>query len=103
MEFLNKAALKDMLGELPLAAELYWQLRQPGRPLNESFQPGGDGKAHPGMAAGFGSFLEIHSSLSWKTGIALCYLTLLDCPCGFDGHGIKRPGTRGQPGLPALF
>ncbi len=37
MEIVSKAALKDMLGELPLAAELYWQLRQPGRPLSEGF------------------------------------------------------------------
>jgi hypothetical protein len=37
MEFVSKAALKEMLGELPLAAELYWQLRQPGCPLIEGF------------------------------------------------------------------
>jgi hypothetical protein len=37
MEFVNKAAVKDLLAELPLAPELYWQLLSPGRPLNESF------------------------------------------------------------------
>jgi hypothetical protein len=37
MEFLNKSALKELLGELPLTAELYWQLRQAGQPLTESF------------------------------------------------------------------
>jgi hypothetical protein len=37
MEFLNKTAIKELLGELPLTAELYWQLRQSGRPLTESF------------------------------------------------------------------
>src|SRR5512147_1180662 len=34
---INKAAIKRMLGELPLTAELYWQLRQPGKPLSKSF------------------------------------------------------------------
>jgi hypothetical protein len=47
MEFMSKAALKDMLGELPLAAELYWQLRQPGRPLNEAFNLEGMEKRIP--------------------------------------------------------
>ena len=30
---MDKASLKRLLGELPLAAELYWQLRQHGKPL----------------------------------------------------------------------
>jgi hypothetical protein len=30
-------AIKDVLGELPLTAELYWQLRQQGKPLSRSF------------------------------------------------------------------
>lgn len=34
---LNKLAIKQVLGELPLTAELYWQLRQAGRPLSKSF------------------------------------------------------------------
>jgi hypothetical protein len=37
MEILNKSAIKELLGELPLTAELYWQLRQAGRPLTDSF------------------------------------------------------------------
>ena len=36
MEILNKSAFKQLLGELPFTAELYWQLRQAGRPLTES-------------------------------------------------------------------
>jgi len=32
----NKKAIKDLLGELPLTAELYWQIRQQGRPLSKS-------------------------------------------------------------------
>jgi len=32
-----KPALKRLLGELPLTAELYWQLRQNGRPLSRGF------------------------------------------------------------------
>lgn len=34
---MNKAAVKRVLGELPLAAELYWQIRQNGKPLSRSF------------------------------------------------------------------
>ncbi len=32
-----KPSLKRLLGELPLTAELYWQVRQNGRPLSRSF------------------------------------------------------------------
>src|SRR5512139_1044712 len=32
-----KAAAKRFLGELPLTAEVYWQIRQSGKPLNRSF------------------------------------------------------------------
>ena len=32
-----KPALKSILGELPLAAEAYWQIRQNGKPLSKSF------------------------------------------------------------------
>lgn len=34
---MNKAAVKRLLGEMPLAPEMYWQLRQSGKPLNRSF------------------------------------------------------------------
>lgn len=34
---INKASVKDFLGEIPLAAETYWYLRQAGKPLNSSF------------------------------------------------------------------
>lgn len=37
MAVLSKKAIKQVLGELPLTAELYWQLRQAGKPLNKSF------------------------------------------------------------------
>jgi len=37
VSLVSKRALKQMLGELPFTAELYWQLRQQGRPLNKSF------------------------------------------------------------------
>jgi hypothetical protein len=33
----NKAAIKDILGELPFTAEVYWQLRQRGKPVSKSF------------------------------------------------------------------
>ncbi len=34
---LSKTAVKRILGELPLSAELYWQLRQSGKPISKSF------------------------------------------------------------------
>lgn len=34
---LNRTALKELLGEIPLTAELYWQLRQAGQPVNAQF------------------------------------------------------------------
>ncbi|MBN1147686.1 MAG: hypothetical protein JXA78_10560 [Anaerolineales bacterium] len=33
----SKAAFKHVLGELPLTAEVYWRLRQHGRPLTKAF------------------------------------------------------------------
>ncbi len=37
MTLLNKKKLKEVLGDLPLTAELYWRLRQQSKPLSESF------------------------------------------------------------------
>jgi hypothetical protein len=37
MERISKSKVKDWLGGIPLAAEAYWYLRQPGKPLRESF------------------------------------------------------------------
>jgi hypothetical protein len=34
---IKKKDIKRLLGELPLTAEVYWQLRQGGRPLSKSF------------------------------------------------------------------
>jgi hypothetical protein len=36
MNFLSKESLKGLLGEYPLTAELYWQLRHPEKPLDDS-------------------------------------------------------------------
>jgi hypothetical protein len=33
----TKKAIKDLLGDLPYAAELYWRLRQPGKPITDKF------------------------------------------------------------------
>jgi hypothetical protein len=33
----SKASLKDLLGELPLIPEVYWYLRQPGKPIAAKF------------------------------------------------------------------
>jgi hypothetical protein len=37
MALAGKKVVKQILGELPLTAELYWQLRQNGKPLSNSF------------------------------------------------------------------
>lgn len=37
MSLVNKKQIKKFLGELPWTAELYWQLREPGKPLSKSF------------------------------------------------------------------
>ncbi|MGD9093911.1 MAG: hypothetical protein PVF74_13765 [Anaerolineales bacterium] len=37
MTVLSKKAIKQVLGELPFTAEVYWQYRQQGRPLSKSF------------------------------------------------------------------
>jgi hypothetical protein len=34
---INKLVVKNILGEVPLVAEAYWQLRQQGRPLSKGF------------------------------------------------------------------
>ncbi len=34
---MNKTAVKELLGVLPLTAELYWYLHQPGKPLTAKF------------------------------------------------------------------
>lgn len=34
---MSKAGVKRVLGEIPFSAELYWQLRQNGKPLSKSF------------------------------------------------------------------
>ena len=33
----SKTVIKQVLGEIPLTAELYWQIRQQGKPLSKSF------------------------------------------------------------------
>lgn len=37
IERITRTKVKDWLGGLPLAAEAYWYLRQPGKPLRENF------------------------------------------------------------------
>ncbi len=34
---IDKTSIKQLLGELPFTAEIYWQMRQNGKPLNRSF------------------------------------------------------------------
>lgn len=38
MGLINKNDLKELLGDLPLTAEIYWYLRQHGQPLKSSFK-----------------------------------------------------------------
>ena len=34
---LRKSSLKDLLGEIPFTAEIYWHLRQSGKPIDPHF------------------------------------------------------------------
>ena len=37
MKFISKQAFKNVLGQIPLTAEAYWYLRQPGKPVTPEF------------------------------------------------------------------
>jgi hypothetical protein len=37
MTLASKKAIKNVLGDLPYAAEVYWRLRQPGKPITDKF------------------------------------------------------------------
>jgi hypothetical protein len=47
MTSVAKKALKEFLGDLPYAAEVYWRLRQPGKPITDKFTLGQLQKALP--------------------------------------------------------
>lgn len=47
----GKSVLKDLLGEIPLTAEMYWLLRQPGKPLTADFSLHRMKKLLPGWVA----------------------------------------------------
>ena len=37
MKWVSKQALKELLGQIPLTAEAYWYIRQPGKPVTPEF------------------------------------------------------------------
>ena len=37
MRMISKQDLKNILGQIPLTAEAYWYLRQPGKPVTPEF------------------------------------------------------------------
>lgn len=37
MNLINRKKIKELLGELPLTAEVYWLMRQPGKPMSAEF------------------------------------------------------------------
>ncbi len=37
MRMVSKQDLKNILGQIPLTAEAYWYLRQPGKPVTPEF------------------------------------------------------------------
>jgi len=47
----SKTVIKQVLGEIPLTAELYWQIRQQGKPLSKSFSLQVTKKHLPGWVA----------------------------------------------------
>ncbi len=55
---MDKALLKRLLGDVPLTAEVYWQLRQSGKPLNRSFSLHRAQKHLPGWRAAVQASLQ---------------------------------------------
>ena len=37
MKFITKHDVKNILGQIPLTAEAYWYIRQPGKPITPEF------------------------------------------------------------------
>lgn len=54
----RKDAIKDLLGELPFTAELYWLLRQRGKPIQSRFLLKSLENAMPGLAADAQSYAK---------------------------------------------
>lgn len=73
---IKKAAFKHILGELPLTAEMYWQLRGRGKPLTKSFSLRRVEKNLPGWLAQAGAALERNKSTSYPKRRILVFSTL---------------------------
>jgi hypothetical protein len=79
MKRVDKSRVKDFLGVLPLTAELYWSMRQPGRPITAKFDLHRLKKLIPewkAQAEGTRGRWQVAGSRS--QGAALCNPTLLD-------------------------
>jgi hypothetical protein len=92
MDFLKIAALKDMLGELPLAPELYWQLRQPGRPLSEGFNLQGMEKRIPTWRQELETFLNSTPAPAGKRVLLFATLRYWIAHAGVIGLALRGQG-----------
>jgi hypothetical protein len=79
VNLLSKKQVKRVLGELPWTAELYWQLRQPGKPLTKSFSLRRVENALPGWLAQAKKPAEIlASAYTLEAGVDILDTPLLD-------------------------
>ena len=92
MEFLSKTAIKELLGELPLTAELYWQLRQSGRPLTESFNLAQLEKQIPLWRQDLDSFLKSDGQPSGKRVLIFAVLRYWITHAALMGMALRGLG-----------
>ena len=102
----GKQWIKHLLGELPLTAELYWQLRQNGKPLSQQLLPAPRSQMAAGMARTVNLAWHAGHLRNWRIAPkkVLIFATLRYWieHAVLTGHGAGRAGTRGDPGILAL-
>ncbi len=92
---IKKKDIKRLLGELPLTAEVYWQLRQGGRPLSKSFSMRRTAKRLPDWVAQANRALQENSPAAGK-GVLLFttlrywieHATLMSVALAGQGHQV---------------
>jgi hypothetical protein len=92
MEILNKPAIKELLGGLPLTAELYWQLRQAGSPLTASFDLKQLEKQIPTWRQDVDAFLKSSHQPSGKRILIIAMLRYWIAHAALMGMALKALG-----------
>ena len=68
MKLVSKQAVKNILGQIPLTAEAYWYLRQPGKPITAEFTLDRLDQAIPKWHA---QITELHNNRQASSGIQI--------------------------------